>query len=400
MPWMAGENERIGGIAGIKKFEIFYPLLIFNFNRNFLLKQVADKANITPAVIKWARETAHMSLEAASSKVSVQPDRLSQWETGALQPTIRQAEALAKAYKRPFAFFFLPQPPRDFMPLQDFRRKTAGPLTTASVFIIREMQQRQAWARDFYEESDELTLPFVGRFTIGNSPTVVAQDILKELEIDPRHYQQASPMKEWTEKSESKGVFISRTSYINSHLLLNSEEFQGFAIADPLVPFIFINSDDWDSAQLFSLVHELAHIWINQSGISSEISPEIGHANHQHPVETFCNQVAAQALLPDGVINALPERAFDDITEVYNNARRFGVSSFALLVRGLEIKRISFNRYRELKKDADEAYNEYLHRYQEKVAKQKERGSRPNPYRVLANRVGHLFVRSVLDAFR
>jgi transcriptional regulator with XRE-family HTH domain len=256
---------------------------------------VADKAYITPTVIKWARETAHMTLEVAASKVSVQPERLAQWEAGATQPTIRQAETLAKTYKRPFALFFLPQPPRDFMPLQDFRRKTAGALTTAAVFIIREMQQRQAWVRDFYEENGESPLPFVGRFTMRHSPVTVAKDILRELEIDPAHYQQGNPMKEWINKAEAKGIFISRTSFINSHLLLNSEEFQGFTIADPLVPFVFINSDDWDSAQLFSLVHELAHIWINQSGISSEIVPESLQPDHQHPVEIFCNQVAAQA---------------------------------------------------------------------------------------------------------
>lgn len=285
------------------------------------------------------------------------------------------------------------------MPLQDFRRKTAGALTTAAVFIIREMQQRQAWVRDFYEENGESPLSFVGRFTMRHSPVIVAKDILRELEIDPAHYQPGNPMKEWISKAEAKGIFISRASFINSHLLLNREEFQGFTIADPLVPFVFINSDDWDSAQLFSLVHELAHIWINQSGISSEVAPENMQPDHQHPVEIFCNQVAAQALLPADIVTALPEGTFDNITEVYIKARHYGVSSFALLVRGLELKRISHSRYRELRRNADKAYQEYLHQQQEKKKRQKEQGGGPNPYRLLANRVGHLFARSVLDAF-
>jgi Zn-dependent peptidase ImmA (M78 family) len=233
-----------------------------------------------------------------------------------------------------------------------------------------------------------------------DSPTTVAKDILAELNIDPAHYQTASPMKEWMEKAETKGIFISRTSYINSHLLLNSEEFQGFAIADPLVPFVFINSDDWDSAQLFSLVHELAHIWINQSGISNEITPDSIYFEDRHPVEIFCNQVAAQALMPDSIMNALSEKSFHDISEVYDKARGYGVSSFALLVRGLELKKISHSRYRELKKDAEEAYQVYLHQYRENIKRQKEKGGGPSPYRILANRIGHLFVRSVLDAFR
>src|SRR5258707_13999585 len=116
---------------------------------------MVDKAYITPSVIKWARETAHMSLETAASKVPVSLERLVQWESGASQPTIRQAEILAKAYKRPFALFFLPKPPIDFTPLQDFRRKVAGPLTTGSIFIIREIRQRQAWTREYYEENGE-----------------------------------------------------------------------------------------------------------------------------------------------------------------------------------------------------------------------------------------------------
>jgi len=96
------------------------------------------KLSITPKVLKWARESARMSLETAAAKVAVASDKLSEWEEGISQPTIKQAEVLAKAYRRPFALFFLPEIPRDFQPLQDFRRKNAKLLGTASVFIIRE----------------------------------------------------------------------------------------------------------------------------------------------------------------------------------------------------------------------------------------------------------------------
>lgn len=286
------------------------------------------------------------------------------------------------------------------MPLQDFRRKTSLPLTTASIFIIREMQQRQAWAREFHEESGESALPFVGRFTLQDEPGVVAKDILHELSIDPTRYRQGSPMKEWMEKAEAKGVFISRTSFIHSRLVLNSEEFQGFAISDPIAPFVFINADDWDSAQLFSLVHELAHIWINQSGISSDILPENQQVGHQHPVELFCNKVAAHALLPTDIVDAIPANTFDSISQVYPAARHYGVSSFALLVRALELKRISFPRYQELKSDADKEFQAFLLREREKALKQKKQEGGPNPFRIKANRNGHLFTRFVLDAYR
>jgi Zn-dependent peptidase ImmA (M78 family) len=341
-----------------------------------------------------------MSIETAASKVPVQPEKLAQWESGAAQPTIRQAEILANAYRRPLALFFLPQLPHDFMPLQDYRRKTAGPLTTASVFIIREIQQRQAWAREFCEENGESALPFVGRYSIRHSPTTVARDMLDELGIDPGKYRPGNPMKEWIEKAETKGIFISRTSFVHSRLTLDSEEFQGFAIADPIAPFVFINSDDWGTAQLFSLVHELAHIWINQSGISSEIVHEGSERDRQHPVELFCNHVAANCLLPEEIMNIMPENTFDLLSQVQTTARHYGVSSFVLLVRALELRMISHKHYRDLKKEAEKAYQDYIRQEEIRAIKQKEQESGPNPYLIRANRNGHLFTRFVIDAYR
>ena len=104
---------------------------------------MADKAFITPNVLKWARESAKMSKETAASKASVTIDKLQEWENGTSKPTIKQAQTLAKAYKRPFALFFLPEIPRDFQPLQDFRKSGSKTLTTSSIFIIREIQQKQ-----------------------------------------------------------------------------------------------------------------------------------------------------------------------------------------------------------------------------------------------------------------
>ena len=148
---------------------------------------MADIAHITPKVLKWARTTAKMSLETASAKVSVTPERLEAWENpdSTDRPTIRQAEKLAHAYKRPFAMLFLPEVPFDFTPLQDFRRSGSKELTTAAVFIQRELQQKQAWMSDLHRENGEPPLPFVGRFTLNDTPEAVAQDILQTLNRRP-----------------------------------------------------------------------------------------------------------------------------------------------------------------------------------------------------------------------
>jgi len=363
---------------------------------------LADKAFITPKVLKWARESARMPLETAASKVSVSPEKLTEWEEGINQPTIKQAETLAKAYKRPFALFFLPDIPRDFMPLQDFRRKNAKELGTASVFILREIRQKQAWIRDLYADNEEKALSFVGRFTLKSDPETVADDMLKTLDIDPASYKTDNPIKEWIDKAETKGIFISRTSFIHTRLKLDSEELQGFTIADKLAPFVFINSDDWNAPQLFTLVHELAHIWIAESGISNEIEPDLKHKDKLHPVELFCNQVAANALLPVALMKTVNPSVFNSSAEVFRWAKKPGVSSFAFLYRALSLDIIPLDKYRKLKKDADLDFQAFLAREAEKKAKQKEKKKPGGPdyFLLLVNKNSPMFTRVVMDAYR
>ncbi len=363
---------------------------------------MADKAYITPNVLKWARESARMTEETAAAKVSVSAEKLKEWEAGTNQPTIKQAQTLAKAYKRPFALFFLPEIPRDFQPLQDFRSNDSKALGTGSIFIIREIQQKQAWISDSNEENNEPKVPFVGKFSINDNPINVAKDILNTLGINPTNYTNDNPIKEWIDKAESNGVFISRTSFIHSRLKLDSDELQGFAIADPYAPFVFINSDDWNAPQLFTLVHELAHIWIAATGISNNIEPDLKHKDKLNPVELFCNEVAANALIPSEVINNIPTTVFNSAREVFNASKKLGISSFAFLVRALNLKLISFDSYKELKKSADIEYRAFLKREEEKKAKQKaqEKKGGPNYYLLQLNKNSRLFTQTVLDAFR
>jgi len=363
---------------------------------------MADKAFITPNVLKWARESARMSEEIAATKVSVAIDKFKEWEDGTSQPTIKQAQTLAKAYKRPFALFFLPEIPRDFQPLQDFRKSGSKSLTTSSIFIIREIQQKQTWISDVYSENNEDKLPFVGRFTINDNPQKVAQDILTTLKINPALYKSENPIREWIDSAETKGIFISRTSFIHSRLKLDSKELQGFAIADTHAPFVFVNSDDWNAPQLFTLVHELAHIWIAATGISNEVEPEIKNKDKFNPIELFCNEVAANALMPTEIVLGFDTYSFQSSKDVFRVAKILGVSSFALLVRALNLNIISTATYQKLKREADIDFAVYLKREAEKKAKQKqkENSGGPNYFLLQLNRNSRLFTQTVLDAFR
>jgi Zn-dependent peptidase ImmA (M78 family) len=344
-----------------------------------------------------------MTLETAAAKVKIPPARLEAWEDpdSKDRPTIRQAETLAHAYRRPFAVLFLPDIPRDFQPLQDFRRSGSKELTTSAEFIIREVRQKQAWISEFNRENGEPPLAFVGRFTQNDDPAVVAQDILKTLGIDPEVYDaNRTPLREWMAKAEATGIFISRTSFIHSSMKLDSDEFQGFAIADPQAPFVFINTEDWDSAQLFTLVHELAHIWIAATGISSEIIADSTATAQLHPVERFCNAVAAHALMPEKVMARLDASLFTHSTSIKQIAKRYGVSSLALLIRAHGRRMLTDAAFHAMRGVLDREFKEYLRSLADKEAGRKKPKSGPSYYLLQLNRNGRLFTQVVLDAFR
>jgi Zn-dependent peptidase ImmA (M78 family)/transcriptional regulator with XRE-family HTH domain len=269
-------------------------------------------ARVNPKILIWARDTAKMSIETVASKMDVSESKIEKWEKGESFPTVKQAQKLAKIYQRPFALFFFPKMPEDFHPLRDFRRKTSTPLQTASVFIIREIQQKQAWMRENLIDNKQDPLPFVGKFSLEDDPVAVAKHILDTLEIDPsKTVKKKSPLNHWIDIVQKVGINVSRSSFFRTNLKIDPEELQGFAIVDPYAPFVFINSKDWESPQLFTLVHELAHIWIGESGISNEISCNIEEmlAPKMDPVELFCSEVSANVLMPEEFMKSIPKSA-------------------------------------------------------------------------------------------
>lgn len=363
---------------------------------------MAEKAPITPKILAWARESARISKEDAAKKAVVKAEQIEDWEKGQSLPTIRQAKLLAKAYKRPFSLFFLPEIPTDFQPLQDFRKPGSLSLSTGSLFIIREIQQKQAWISAVNEENQETKIPFVGRFKMSDGIERVAKDMLETLGINPFAYERANPILEWVEKAESKGIFVSRTSFIHSRLKLDSKELQGFAISDSFAPFVFVNSEDWNAPQLFTLVHELAHLWIAKSGISNDVQPVPKSVSKFHPVELFCNSVAASALMPKELFSHLTDSTFLNEKSIFKEAKKFGVSSFAFLVRSLNLGFISHSQYSSLKKEADKEFKAFLEQEAIKKAKQKAspKGTGPDYYLLALNKNSRLFTQTVLDAYK
>lgn len=361
---------------------------------------MSDKAIVTPDVLRWARKTAKMTLEKAASSIGCSPDRLQSWEDGDDQPTIKQAQKLAHVYHRPFALLFLPEPPKDFKPLQDFRSNKQGEFSTALTFMMREVQEKQSWVRTTFEENEERPLDFVGKFNRRTSPETVANDIRETLGIHSFDHRDTSALKYWISKAESARIFVSISSNFHSKAKLDTEEVKGFAIADRFAPFVFLNSDDYENPQLFTLAHELAHIWINQSGISVDTQMVSFRGAHNHkidPVEIFCNKVAANALLPkDAMVSAGKIYDLTKFDKVEQIARRYGVSNITLLFRLHELEIINRRQFGGLKKIADLRFEAY----ERNQAETEKKSGDVNYYILQVRRNGKAFSQLVLDFYR
>jgi Zn-dependent peptidase ImmA (M78 family) len=202
---------------------------------------------------------------------------------------------------------------------------------------------KQEWYRDFAEENNALPVPFVGAFNIRSDPAKVAESLAMTLGISEELRRSVSShssyLKRLSEAAQEAGILVMRGGVVgnsNPSALLVSE-FRGFALTDPLAPTVFINSRDAISAQVFSLLHELAHIWINRSGISNPDPSEYSAEN----IEIFCNRIAARALIPEDDFLAAWDQVIDRGSFPARLSRTFWVSPLVIIVRAFELNKIN-----------------------------------------------------------
>jgi Zn-dependent peptidase ImmA (M78 family) len=266
---------------------------------------------------------------------------LVEWESGEVQPTLRQLEHFAQATHAPLGYFFLPAPPHEALPIPDFR--TMGrdlPRLTADLLdVIYVCQTRQTWYRDEALVNGETPLSFVGSVTLKTSPAEAAQGIRQTLGFS---VQARAECASWAEalrlfiaQAEQIGVLVMVSGVVmnNNTRHLDPQEFRGFALVDNLAPLVFINGADSKAAQMFTLAHELAHLWLGQSALSDARMTEAS----DYAVETWCNQVAAELLVPEAeFLDAL--RADESLDGALKRlAKHFKVSTLVLLRRMLDV---------------------------------------------------------------
>ena len=304
-------------------------------------------AHINPAMLRWARDRVGLDVNDAATAAGVKPEQFRLWEEGDAQPTFRQAQGIAQALHTPFGFFFLTEAPAEAPLLPDLRTVGGSPAGRPSVDLtetVRHAVQRQAWFVEYLQEQGAEPLPFVGRFTAAANPVRVAQDIREVLGVDIEHGQRKWDVyyRELIEAAERVGVLVMRSGIVgnNTHRKLDVGEFRGFAISHPLAPVVFINSSDAPSARLFTLLHELAHIWLGSSGISNAAP---GNTRRE---EIACNAVAGEFLAPSDMFAQLWAAAAQDLpARVAELVQRLHVSRFVVIRRALDLGLVDRDTY-------------------------------------------------------
>ena len=287
--------------------------------------------------------------------MQVKPDRVLEWEDSG-QISVAQVGRLAAATRTPEGFLYMSKPLEEVLPIADFRTLGDRPPRRPSPDLLETvytMQRRQEWMRDELIADEAPPLDFVGAFNTASDPKVVAAAMRAALALEPGW---AAGVGGWENalrflriRIEEIGILVVVTGVVgnNNSRPLDPEEFRAFALVDDYAPLIFVNNKDYKSAQMFTMAHELAHIFVGEDGVSNfeELRPV------PHRTEIFCNSVAAEFLVPSEELRPYWPTVAESHDPYQSVARRFKVSGIVAARRALDlhlIDRASFSEfYRE-----------------------------------------------------
>ncbi len=308
---------------------------------------MADRVDISPQVLRWAR------LRSGRSISDLKRFPVVDWEAHTVLPTMRQLEDYAKATRTPVGFLFLSQPPQaETVPIPDFRTfggdSDVHTPTPDLLDTIYACQQRQDWFREFAEENGADEVALVGSLNTETPATDAAAQLREALGfgLDRRveFSNWAETLAGLRDHAEEAGVMVMISGIVgaNTKRVLNPQEFRGFALADPLAPVVFINGADTKAAQIFTLAHELAHISLGESAISK---PELGELSDQDETERWCNSVAAELLIPATSLRDAHQPDADLTGELERLAKFYQVSTLVVLRRLADLRLIEGATY-------------------------------------------------------
>ena len=348
-----------------------------------------NRIPINRDLLTWARQRAGMD----SLELAERFPKLSEWEGGTALPTLRQLEEFAHTVHVPIGYLFLPSPPQEALPIPDFRTLADRVVTRPSPNLLDTIylcQQRQDWFRDYARLHALAPSAVVGSARIQDAPELVAAGMRQALALSAEDQQRlptwTDALRQLVAKAEDAGVLVMASSILgsNSHRKLDVEEFRGFALADDLAPLVFINAADSKAAQMFTLAHELAHLWLGESGISD---PVAGRLPEQR-VERWCNSVAAEFLVPLAELRREHRVGAPIVDEIQRLARIFKVSTLVALRRLFDARFI----------DSATLWQSYRDELARIRALDRGGTGGGDFYRTLGARTGKRFARAVLSS--
>ena len=347
---------------------------------------MTTRVPVKPQLLAWALDRSGM--KQTTSRYA----RFSRWAAGeGPPPTFRQLEEFAQATHAPLGYLFLAEPPVETVPISDFRTVGNAGVRSPSADLldtIYEAQKRQDWYQTYASTQGFDTLPFVGSATINDAPERVADEIRRALDFGMdrrarfRTWEEA--LRQLIDAIEQIGVLVMVSGIVgsNTHRVLDPEEFRGFALADPLASLVFVNAADTKSGQIFTLIHELAHIWVGESALSDAQMDATANNNH----ELWANRVAAEVLVPSNAIRA-EYRGSVELSELQRIARIFKVSTLVVLKRIYDSGFIKWSDFRD-------RYDSELERLRSIV--EERRGSGGDYYNTQPLRISQTFARAVI----
>lgn len=352
---------------------------------------------VNPEILVWARETAGLTPQEAVRKLGIRDtrkstalDRLAGYESGAEDPSRPLLTRMSKQYRRPLLTFYLPAPPPKGDRGADFRTLTEEvPARDAAILdtLLREMRARQSMVRDVLEDDEDAApLPFIGSRNIADGQLAVLDSLRKLMNIDLADYRaqrNASAAFDFLrDAAERQGIFVLLKGDLGSHhTAIEPEIFRGFSIADEMAPFIVINDRDAHAAWSFTLLHEIVHLILGQTGVSGQRA--------ENEVERFCDDVASEFLLPNDEtesINIKNIGAMDIIAErISEFADQRRISRAMVAYRAYRAGAIPQSGYYEL---SQKFRQEWPQQRAFLRAKQKTQNGGPSYYVVRQHRLG------------
>ena len=341
--------------------------------------------DVKPELLRWARERAGADIDSLVRKFS----KYREWESGDKRPTLKQLESFANVIHVPVGYLFLSEPPKEPFPISDFRTVDSKPLRRPSPDLLDTIylcQERQDWYREFIRVKGEEPLPFIRSAELEEDIVTVAARIRNTLELDPEESRalptSTETLQHFIERADAVDILVMVSGIVgnNAHRRLDPGEFRGFTLVDDLAPLIFLNGADTKAAQMFTLAHELAHLWLGRSALSNS-SP---NAVPEYKVETWCNQVAAELLVPLAVLREEYRRGEELPEALIRLTHRFKVSELVLLRRIYDIGCLTREQFQK-------SYDDELKRLQYKTGNIGE-----DFYAPQTARLGRRFARAVV----